>query len=179
MDSITFFFLLFATLIIATDVAAIYWLGSMLIPILAGGGPYVPTGHKIVAEMISIADLKETDVVTDLGSGDGRILIAATRAGAAKAIGYEIDPGLVRLSKRKVILANVANRVEIRKQSMWKADLGETTVVFLYQIPYSMEKLRDKIEKELPKGTRIVSNAFEIPERIPVSKCGKAILYIV
>ncbi|NQV89647.1 MAG: 50S ribosomal protein L11 methyltransferase [Parcubacteria group bacterium] len=179
MDSITFFFLLFATLIIATDIAAICWLGSMFIPIIAGGGPYVPTGHEIVKDMISIANLKETDTVIDLGSGDGRILIAATRAGATKAIGYEIHPGLVKLSRQKVSLAGIANKVEIRKQSMWKADLSETTVVFLYQIPYSMEKLRDKIETELPKGTRIISNAFEIPERIPISKRGKAILYIV
>ncbi len=178
MDSITFFFLLFAALVIAIDFAAIWWFGSMLIPIIAGGGPYVPTGHDVVEEMITVANLNPTDTVIDLGSGDGRILIAAAKAGSAKAIGYEIHPGLVKLSRRKARRAGVGDKVEIRKRSMWKADLSGTNVVFLYQIPYSMEKLRNKIEDELPKGTRIISHAFEIPERTPVSKHGKALLYI-
>ncbi len=177
MDIITFTFLLFAALIIAIDIAAIWWFGSMLIPIIAGGGPYVPTGHDVVEDMIALADIKPTDSVIDLGSGDGRLLIAAAKAGAARAIGYEIHPGLVKLARQKAKRANVDDRIQVKKQSMWKADLGGTTLVFLYQIPYSMEKLRDKIELELPKGTRIVSHAFELPGRTPVAKQGKALLY--
>ena len=151
----------------------------MLIPIISGGGPYVPTSHEVVKDMISISELTDVDTIMDLGSGDGRILIAAAKAGATKAIGYEIHPGLVKLSRRKAKNAGVDHKVEIRKRSMWKADLSGTTVVFLYQIPYSMEKIRNKIENELPKGTRIISNAFEIPERTPISTRGKAMLYII
>jgi len=177
MDIITFAFLLFATLIIAIDLAAIWWFGSMLIPIIGGGGPYVPTRHDVASDMITIAELTSADTVVDLGSGDGRLLIAAAKAGAGKSIGYEIHPGLVKLSRQKAKRANVEDLIEIRKQSMWKADLTGVTVVLLYQIPYAMEKLRDKIEQELPKGTRVVSHAFELPGRKAVAKRGKAFLY--
>ncbi len=178
MDLITFIFLLFAAFIIAFDIALLWWLSDMFIPLVAGGGPYVPSRPEAVDNMIALAKLSHSDSVIDLGSGDGRILIAAISAGAGRAVGYEIHPGLVKLSRQKAINAKVSSKVTIVRKTMWKAHLNGANVVFLFQIPYSMKKLRDKIETELPPGTRIISNAFEVPGRKPISTLGKARLYI-
>jgi phospholipid N-methyltransferase len=88
MDLITFGLLLAAALLIAANLFALYWFGGMLIPIFAGGGPYVPTRMEIVNRMIHVANLTPNDVVVDLGSGDGRLVIAAMHAGAQGAMKF-------------------------------------------------------------------------------------------
>lgn len=153
-------------LLLASSLGTV-WIVWLLLPILSGGGPYIPSQMDRVAEMIRVAKLTSTDVAIDLGSGDGRIVIAAARAGA-RGIGYEIHLGLVWLSRLNALRAGVAPRTAFLCRSMWKADLSTVTVVFLYQIPYAMRSIGEKLRKELPPGARIVSNAFLLTGWEPV-----------
>lgn len=143
------------------------WIAWLLVPIISGGGPYVPSRMSRVHEMIRVAKLTKEDVTVDLGSGDGRIVIAAAHTGA-KGIGYEIHLGLVWLSRLKAYKAGVGDRTTFLCRSMWNADLSNVTVVFLYQIPYAMRSIGEKLKKELPPGARIISNAFEVTGWEPV-----------
>lgn len=163
MDLITFSLLLVAALVITLNVFAIYWFGSMLIPVFAGGGPYVPTRPEIMERMLRLANIGPNDVVVDLGSGDGRLVIAAMNAGARRSIGYEIHPGLTKLSNWKIRRVGFEDRAIVFNQSMWKADLTDVNLVFLYQIPYAMGRMKKLLESQLAPGSRIVSHAFKIP----------------
>ncbi len=145
------------------------WIVWLLIPIILGGGPYVPSQMTRVHEMIRAARLTKEDTAVDLGSGDGRIPIAAALTGA-KGIGYEIHLGLVWLSRWKAFRAGVNHRTTFFCRSMWKADLSNATVVFLYQIPYAMRSIGEKLKKELPPGARIISNAFLLTGWKPISE---------
>lgn len=149
----------------------------MLIPIVAGGGPYVPTKPEIMNKMILLANITQEDTVIDLGSGDGRLVIAAAKAGAKKSVGYEIHPGLTRLSNYKIRMNGYKDRAYVLNKSMWKADLQDVTVVLLYQIPYAMDRMGKMLEEQLPSNARIISHAFEIPNWKPVKIDGNILCY--
>lgn len=159
------FFLLFllTTLVVALVPLGVYWITWLLIPIIAGGGPYVPTKPQLVERMIKLAHLTPDDVTVDLGSGDGRIVIASAQTGARRSIGYEIYPRLVKLSRRRIEEMGLTDRAEIKLESMWDADLSNTTVIFLFQIPYALDHIRRLLETQLPTGARVISNDFKIP----------------
>jgi precorrin-6B methylase 2 len=127
---------------------------------------YSPTPHDVVAKMLALAGVKKDDVVFDLGSGDGRILIAAARDHKCKAIGYEADPNLVELSRRKAQESGVADRVTIHKADLFTADLSQADVVALYLLPVQNKRLIPQL-KRLRAGSRIVSHHFEIPGAEP------------
>lgn len=128
-----------------------------------GGAPYVPTHPKRVGRMIALAEIRPTDRVADLGSGDGRIVIAAAGAGARQVVGYEVDGALVAQSRTGIEEKGLASVARIEKSSFWQADLRSCDVVFCFQIPYAMDRIRRKLEQELKPGARIVSNGFKIP----------------
>lgn len=155
------FFLLFIQLAIA--VGALLWFAPMILCFIIKGAPFVPSTSACVRTMISLANLSGNERVVDLGSGDGRIVIAAVKAGAKSGVGYEIVPGLIFLSRLRARFARVGDRATFRCQSMWKADLSNTNVVFLYQIPYAMQKISDLLRTKLPPGARVISNGFKIP----------------
>jgi len=177
MDIIIFFLILSATLVIVTNVLAIYWFGAMLIPAFAGGAVYVPTRPEIMERMFELAQISQNDIVVDLGSGDGRLVIASAQAGAKQSIGYEIHPGLVRLSTWKIRRAGFENSAIIKNQSMWNADLTHADLIFLYQIPYAMGRIKRLLERDLRPGSRIVSHAFKIPGWEPDEVHGNVLLY--
>ncbi|NQV89896.1 50S ribosomal protein L11 methyltransferase [Candidatus Uhrbacteria bacterium] len=179
MDIIIFFLILVASLVITLNLFAIYWFGSMLIPVFAGGAPYVPTHPEILKRMLALAQITSNDVVVDLGSGDGRLVIAAARAGARQSIGYEIHPGLVRFSNWKIKQSGLENSAIVKNESMWKADLSQTNLVFLYQIPYAMGRIKRLLERDLAPGSRIISHAFNIPGWEPDEANGNVLLYII
>jgi protein-L-isoaspartate O-methyltransferase len=166
-----------AALIIVANLFAVYWFGGMLIPLISGGGPYVPSSPSRVKRMIKLAGITSTDTVMDLGCGDGRLLIAAIEAGAKKAVGCEIHPGLVRLARHKIKKRKMQNDIVIKKESLWKTDTSEADVMLLYQIPYAMEKIGEKLAEEMPKGARIVSNGFVFPDWEPDKQEADVYLY--
>jgi len=128
--------------------------------------PYVPTTETAVKAMLRLARVKPTDVVYDLGCGDGRIVIAAAKNYGARGVGIDIDPVRIREAKENARRAGVENRVEFREQDLFQSDFREATVVTLFLLPAINKRLRPQLEALKP-GTRIVSNTFEIGEWKP------------
>ena len=128
--------------------------------------PFIPTPAAVVEEMLDLATVTPADVVYDLGSGDGRIVIAAARRGA-RAVGIEIDARLVQDSRDRAFAAGVAERTTFVWQDVLKTDLGAATVVTLYLFPELNTKLARKFLTELSPGTRVVSHRFPVGDWTP------------
>ncbi len=130
--------------------------------------PFVPTPENVVRRMLKLAELKPTDVLIDLGAGDGRILIiGATEFKASLCIGVEIRPELVKSIKEKIKKMNLEKTVEIIHGNMYEYPLDKADVVTLYLLTSVNEKLKPKLEKELKEGARVVTHDFEIPGWVP------------
>ena len=121
---------------------------------------WVPTPMALVEKMLDMARVTRDDVVMDLGSGDGRNVIAAARRGA-RAIGVEYNPDMVALSRKLAAEAGVSDRATFVEGDMFEADVTEATVLALFLLPSNLDRLRDKFFA-LPAGTRIVLNTFGI-----------------
>jgi SAM-dependent methyltransferase len=119
---------------------------------------YEPSPHRVVREMLELARVGPADIVYDLGSGDGRIPIAAARDFGARGVGIEIDPKLVARASDNAREAGVADRVQFRNEDLFEADISEATVVMLFLYPDVNLKLRPKLLAELRPGTRVVSH---------------------
>ncbi len=132
------------------------------------GPPFLPTPMPIVKDLIQIANISKKDVVIDLGSGDGRVLIAAARLGATTR-GWEINPLLVLWTRLAAYCYRVDKRVTVLLQNYHKADLTDATVVFLYNLSPHMPKLEQKLLQDLPKGTKIISYKFTFPNLQPIA----------
>lgn len=135
-------------------------------PGLARDVPFVPTPERVVAKMLEVAKVGPKDVVYDLGSGDGRIVIAAAKKGA-RGIGIDIDPERIREARENARRAGVTKRVEFRESDLFKADFSDATVVTLYLLSGVNLKLRPKLLAELKPGTRIVSHGFDMGDWKP------------
>jgi ribosomal protein L11 methylase PrmA len=123
---------------------------------------FVPTPHEVVDDMLRLANVKKGDVLYDLGSGDGRIAIAAAKKYGIKAVGIDIDPERIREATDNARRAGVTNLVEFRQEDLFKADFREATVITLYLLPDLNVKLRPRLWDELKPGTRIVSHQFDM-----------------
>lgn len=131
------------------------------------GPPFLPTPMPIIKDLIQIANISKKDVVIDLGSGDGRMLICAARHGAI-AKGWEINPFLVFWTRLAARHYRVGKRVTVSLQNYHQADLSDATVVFLYNLSPHMLKLEKKLQKDLQKGTKIISYKFKFPTLEPI-----------
>jgi len=129
--------------------------------------PYVQTPHEVVAQMLRLAGVGRNDVVYDLGSGDGRLVIAAARDFGARGVGVEIDPRLVAQSVESARRAGVGDRVTFREQDLFQTDIADATVVTLYLSPALNLRLRPKLLRELRAGARIVSHDFDMGDWPP------------
>ena len=117
--------------------------------------------------MLELARVGPKDVVYDLGSGDGRIVIAAAKRHGARGVGIDIDPERIKEARENARKAGVANRAEFREGDLFAADLREASVVTLYLLPSLNLKLRPKLLAELKPGTRIVSHDFDMGDWAP------------
>ena len=131
---------------------------------------YVPTPPAVVDAMLDGAVVKEGDIVYDLGSGDGRIVIIAAKKYGARGVGIEIDPALVKQATDNAAAAGVSDRVRFVTQSLFTADITEATVVTLYLLQSINERLRPKLVRELKPGTRVVSHVFNMGPEWPPEK---------
>ena len=123
---------------------------------------YEPTPMPVVRAMLELAEVGPQDVVYDLGSGDGRIPIAAAQEFGARGVGIEIDPALVTQAQAKAREAGVHDKVEFRLGDMYAADVRRATVVTLFLHPGPNLKLREKLRADLQPGARIVSYAWDM-----------------
>ena len=138
-------------------------------PAFAGSGPikqslapYVPTPQDVVERMLRLAQTTKDDVVFDLGSGDGRIPIAAAKLFGARAVGIDIDQRRIEESRANAAAAGVGNLVEFRLGDALKADVSTATVVTLYMLGSGNAALRPVLTRQLRPGARIVSHAFSM-----------------
>ncbi len=128
--------------------------------------PFVATPQEVVRQMLTLAKVTSKDVVVDLGSGDGRIVITAAKEYGARAIGYEIDKSLVADAREKAKAQKLDSLVAFENKDLFKADFSQATVVAVYLFPEILKKLRPQFAKLKP-GTRIVSHQFPITEAAP------------
>jgi SAM-dependent methyltransferase len=122
---------------------------------------WVPTPPELVEKMLDLAKVTSRDYVIDLGSGDGRNVIAAARRGA-RALGVEYNPDMVALSNRLAAEAGVADKAKFVQGDMFEADFSEATVMAMFLLPDNLTRLKPKMEKLRP-GTRVVLNTFGMP----------------
>jgi len=123
---------------------------------------FVPTPHEVVEDMLRLVDVKKGDVLYDLGSGDGRIPIAAAKMYGVRAVGIDIDPARIAEAQDNAKKAGVTHLVEFRQADLFQSDFREATVVTLYLLPELNVKLRPRLWAELKPGTRIVSHQFDM-----------------
>lgn len=127
---------------------------------------WVPTPDRLILRMLQLADTSSKDFVIDLGSGDGRIPIAAAKLFGARALGVELEHNLVDYSVRSARRQGVAGRAQFRRQDLFDTDISKATVMALYISPGVMEKLRPKLYALTP-GTRVVSHHFTLGDWQP------------
>ena len=130
--------------------------------------PYVPTPYSVVDFMLRLAEVGEDDVLYDLGCGDGRIPIRAVEVyNAKKAVCVEIKESLYRKALENVASRGLQDRIDVIKADMFDIDVSEATVITLFLLTSVNKLLKPKFERELRKGTRIISHEFKIPGWIP------------
>jgi len=129
--------------------------------------PFVTTPDEVVQRMLSLAGTGQDDYVVDLGSGDGRIVIAAAARFGARGLGLELDPKLVELSRERARAAGVADRAEFRVQDVLRADFSKANVVTVYLLPSLMSRLAPIFLDDLKPGSRVVTHAFVLPSWKP------------
>jgi predicted RNA methylase len=129
--------------------------------------PFDPMPQEVVERLLSLAEVKPSDVVYDLGTGDGRVVISAATKYGARGVGFEIDSGLVKLARENVRKVGVEELVQIRQQDFMTADLSAATVVTLYLSREANEAIKPLLLKQLKAGARVVSYSFDMGDWTP------------
>jgi ribosomal protein L11 methylase PrmA len=130
--------------------------------------PYVPTHEKVVAEMLKVAKVGKNDILYDLGSGDGRIVITAAKRFGTRGVGVDVDPARIVEARQNAAKAGVADRVKFLQQDLFETDIREATVVTLYLLPEVNLRLRPKLLADLKPGTRVVSHNYDMGDWAPL-----------
>ena len=128
--------------------------------------PYVPSPMHVVHKMIEVAEIKKGDILYDMGSGDGRIVIEAAKKFGIRAVGIDLNPELVAKAKENALSEGVSHLVEFRAQDGLTVDISEATVVTLYMFKWFNNALRPKLQKLKP-GSRVVAHDFDIDDWKP------------
>lgn len=124
--------------------------------------PFVPTPVEVVDKMLELAEVKKGDVIYDLGSGDGRIVIRAAKKYGVRAVGIEMDSLLLKKARQDAKAAGVSHLVQFRAEDAMKAELSKATVITLYMLPWFNEAMKPSFKKQLKPGARIVAHDFGI-----------------
>lgn len=136
--------------------------------------PYVPSTERAVEEMLKLAEVKKTDIVYDLGCGDGRIVIAAAKIYGARGVGIDINPERIKEARENARRAGVEHLVRFEENDLFVANIREATVVTLFLLPQVNLKLKPRLLSELKPGTRVVSNTFDMGDWKPVKQVNLA-----
>ncbi len=128
---------------------------------------YVPTSGGVADAMLKLARVTENDVVYDLGSGDGRIVIAAAKKYGARGVGVELDAGLIKDATKAASKAGVSDKVTFLQGDLFKTNLSDATVVTLYLSNSINMRLRSLLQQQLKPGSRVVSHRFEMGDWKP------------
>lgn len=129
--------------------------------------PFVPTPNEVVDQMLKLAEVNKGDVLYDLGSGDGRIVITAAQRYGARGVGVDINPERIAEANENAKKAKVTDRVKFVEGDLFEAKLSDASVVTLYLLPGVNLKLKPKLLAELKPGSRIVSHSFDMGDWKP------------
>jgi predicted RNA methylase len=153
--------------------------------------PYIPSPQSLVVDMLELAGVGADDFVMDLGSGDGRIVITAAREFGARGLGVDIDPDLVAWANAAARAEGLEDRVLFIEADLFETDLSAATVVTMYLLPETVNRLADKLLRELRPGTRVISHDYPIEgweparflerhheDKIPVTGVSRTNLYL-
>lgn len=140
------------------------------------GAPYMPTRREGIERIMALCEIKPGDKAADIGSGDGRIVIALAKAGA-EAHGYEINPILVWWSRKKIRDAGLAGKAFIHQKNLWTVDFSPYQAVTLFGVTHIMRALEKKLRRELPPGARAVSLEFRFPTWPVARNIGRVYVY--
>jgi len=143
--------------------------------------PYVPTPQDVVERMLQMAKVGKTDVLFDLGCGDGRIVITAAKQHGARGTGIDLDPERIGEARKNAEQAGVASRVNFKVADLFETDVSAASVVTLYLLPNVNTRLRPRLWKQLKVGSRVVSHAFDMGPEWPPERTdqvdGRTIYY--
>ncbi len=164
---IVFYLLALASIIIKSKYAPILILEVLIVLLWFYytkffGAQFLPSQMNTVDKMLEMANIKKNDVLYDLGSGDGRILIRAAKKYRIKVVGIEIDPLRVLISRLLSLLNKTNKNVKVIRDNFFKANFKDADIVTIFLLPETLDKLKNKFEKELKRGSRIVTNSFKI-----------------
>lgn len=143
-------------IILTLSIAAVF-----MNSLLGKDAPYVAMEPEVVKKVLKLAGIKKGDMFYDLGSGDGRLVIAAAQMGVKKSVGIEIEKFKAKLSQRKIKKMGLKN-AQIINDDLYNIDLSDATVVSVYLLPRTFPRLKKKLKSELKKGTKVVSSGFSI-----------------
>lgn len=129
--------------------------------------PYLPTTEPAVVAMLKLAGVKDSDIVYDLGCGDGRIVIAAAKEFGARGVGIDLNPERIQEANANARKAGVENKVRFVEGDLFSADIHDATVVTLFLLTSVNQRLRPKLQADLKPGTRVVSNTFDMGDWKP------------
>lgn len=127
------------------------------------GAPFVPSTNTVAKSMIDLSRIKRGAVIYDLGSGDGRLLFLAAQKGAKQAVGLEINPYLALYANLRAFFSPWHHIVTSRWRNFWNVNLEAADIVYIYLLPWRMDKLGAKLKRELKPGALVVSNSFIFP----------------
>lgn len=142
------------------------------------GAPWFPTSLATVRKMLTLADVQPGEVVYDLGSGDGRVLIMAARQFGARAVGIEIDPLRTLWARLLVTILGLQGQVEVIWGNLFHQDFSPADVVTVYLLPKTNVRLMHKLRRELKPGTRVVTNTFIFPGWSLAGKDSQSQIYL-
>lgn len=162
---------MFASVIRTTSATLLLW-STLVLPAQTNSPrapdvPFVPTPQEVVEAMLKLAQVKRTDLVYDLGCGDGRIVITAAQQYGVRGVGIDINPERITEARENAKKAGVSHLVTFREQDLFEADVSEATVVTLYLLQSVNLKIRPKLEQQLRPGARIVSHSFDMGDWKP------------
>ena len=149
--AIVFLLIFCALMVVILGLLAEFW-----------GAPFVPSNYQEMKAALELAKIKKGEKFVDLGSGEGSAVRWAAKYYQAVAIGYEIHPMLVGYSRFVSWIQNL-KKTNFYNQNLFSADISDVHVLYLFLLPKTLAKLKDKLERELPKGTRVIAHGFKIP----------------
>lgn len=141
------------------------------------GPVFVPSADEKLQAMLELPKVPKNAKIVDMGSGDGKVVIALAKKFKTKVEGVEINPILVRRSRKNIDKAGLSDQITIISKSFWDVDLRQYDTVFMYGTSYIMKKLEKKVQQEMKPGSQFVSNFFQFPNLKPVKTVNGVHLY--
>lgn len=128
---------------------------------------FIPTPGDAIAAMLKLADLRSSDVVYDLGCGDGRLLIQVAVDYGVRGVGIDVDAALLQQAQAKAEQEGVGDRLTFRQENLFETDFRAATVVFIYLLPHLNLRLRPRLQAQLQPGSRIITHMFNMGDWLP------------